>query len=245
MSSGITTGFSGITTGEPPAFRDAPAVLEPPDPAITLTWRLTSADPRDIVITGPRTRAGYRPRRPGRDCLQMRLPAGIPMNDIAGLSALDLAGLFPRDPAGRVPIEAGIEAQLTAPAQALPPLTDRGRLVAAATGLLSRPRASVSAVARHLSISERHLRTLMTASTGLTPSHFIRLARVRAVLARIDDNLTELAVEAGYYDQSHMIAEFRRVMGTTPYAFARRRWPAARDCPSPGQIATVEGEEAR
>jgi AraC-like DNA-binding protein len=32
-----------------------------------------------------------------------------------------------------------------------------------------------------------------------------------------------LAAEAGYYDQSHLVAEFRRLMRVTPGAFAAGR----------------------
>jgi AraC-like DNA-binding protein len=34
-----------------------------------------------------------------------------------------------------------------------------------------------------------------------------------------------LAAEAGYYDQSHLVAEFRRLMRVTPGAFAAGRVP--------------------
>lgn len=65
---------------------------------------------------------------------------------------------------------------------------------------------------------------------GLTPSAFIRIHRVRSVLAGIRQKLPEVSVRSGYYDQSHMTAEFRRVMGTTPHAFAARRWPTIGGC---------------
>jgi AraC-like DNA-binding protein len=50
-------------------------------------------------------------------------------------------------------------------------------------------------------------------------------AALRAAPAEID--WAGLAGECGYYDQSHLIHEFRQFAGETPQAFARLR--AARD----------------
>jgi AraC-like DNA-binding protein len=43
-------------------------------------------------------------------------------------------------------------------------------------------------------------------------------------------SLTQLAAEAGYYDQSHMTAEFRRMMGVSPGAFVAGQLPVAAPC---------------
>ncbi|MFI7687677.1 AraC family transcriptional regulator [Nonomuraea sp. NPDC049655] len=45
-----------------------------------------------------------------------------------------------------------------------------------------------------------------------------------------DGRWADLATAAGYYDQSHMTAEFRTLMGVTPAAFFQGRLPALQPC---------------
>ena len=50
------------------------------------------------------------------------------------------------------------------------------------------------------------------------------LERAKALLERDDPPaLARLAFECGYYDQSHLGNEFRRIAGTTPAAYAASR----------------------
>jgi AraC-like DNA-binding protein len=89
----------------------------------------------------------------------------------------------------------------------------------------------IRATARRLNVSERHLRDLFTEAVGVPPKLFARLDRVRTVLVHAHrGHLAHLATEAGYYDQSHMTAEFRRIMGTPPAAFVAGHRPAATRC---------------
>ncbi|WP_208297810.1 helix-turn-helix domain-containing protein [Actinophytocola oryzae] len=102
-------------------------------------------------------------------------------------------------------------------------------LVASAADLLSR--VTVADTARRLHISERRLRTLFTDSVGLSPKHFARIRRVRAVLATAPHGRwADVATAVGYYDQSHMTAEFRHLMGVPPAAYVAGRRPAPRPC---------------
>jgi len=259
LASVLRPWFTGVTVGAPPVIHDAPAVLEQPDHAVTLTWRVGSDDPYDIVVMGPRTRARYHRGPPGRDCLQLRFRPGRaadflgrPVRDLAdrAVTATDLVSepwtTFVRSVAGSGPRVAprSHTARLRSLAGALPvapssaPGRDalRRRIAAEAMTLLSAgdcsARESVRSVARRLNVSERHLRNVFTDGVGLTPSRFVRIDRVRLVLARIQQSLPAASAGAGYYDQSHMTAEFLRVMGTTPHAFATRRWPPADGCPT-------------
>ncbi|NUR88365.1 MAG: helix-turn-helix domain-containing protein, partial [Nonomuraea sp.] len=79
-------------------------------------------------------------------------------------------------------------------------------------------RERVPAVARRLGLSERGLRDLFAAGVGVSPKRFAGLRRVRALMAA-DGPLADRASALGYYDQSHMAAEFRAVMGVPPGAF--------------------------
>ena len=86
--------------------------------------------------------------------------------------------------------------------------------------------ANVAAVARTLDVSERQLERRFRARVGVTPKRFATLRRFeRAVaLAAEARSLTAVAVDAGYYDQSHFIRDFRRFAGGKPGdVLARRR----------------------
>lgn len=93
-------------------------------------------------------------------------------------------------------------------------------LVARATTLLasSHDEANICTVAQSLGVSERQLERRFLARVGVTPKRFATLHRFeRAVArARTAPSLTTAALDAGYYDQSHFIRDFRRFTGSSP-----------------------------
>ncbi len=95
-------------------------------------------------------------------------------------------------------------------------------LVERAVELLSSS-ADVASVARALSIGERQLERRFLHRVGVSPKRFASLRRFeRAVaIARRSGSLTRAALDAGYYDQSHFIRDFRRYAGTTPSELLR------------------------
>lgn len=159
----------------------------------------------------------------------------------------DLVPLGPdaRRVAGR--IEAALAARLDA---GTPGDLRRSDLLHTAAEAVAHRRDPLPAIARRLAVSERHLRDLFTDGIGLPPKRFARIDRVRRVIAAAhpvphpaakpvrparhsDANhgaWARLAAEAGYYDQSHMTADFRSMMGVSPGAFAAGRLPPARPC---------------
>jgi AraC-like DNA-binding protein len=78
----------------------------------------------------------------------------------------------------------------------------------------------VFAVAAELGVSERHLRRVFRETVGVSPKAFARIARFhRALGAGRQDaraGWASIAAAAGYYDQAHLIAEFRAIAGVTP-----------------------------
>jgi AraC-like DNA-binding protein len=82
--------------------------------------------------------------------------------------------------------------------------------------------ANVNAVAVDLGVSERHLRRVFRETVGVNPKAFAKLTRFhRALRAARDDahaSWASIAAAAGYYDQAHLIAEFRAIAGVTPRA---------------------------
>ena len=82
--------------------------------------------------------------------------------------------------------------------------------------------ANVNAVAVDLGVSERHLRRVFRETVGLSPKAFAKLTRfhraLRAARADAQANWADIAAAVGYYDQAHLIAEFRAIAGVTPRA---------------------------
>jgi AraC-like DNA-binding protein len=83
--------------------------------------------------------------------------------------------------------------------------------------------AHVRAVATELRVSERHLRRAFRETFGISPKAFAQLARFQRALhaARTGGHPSwaNIATATGYYDQAHLIAEFRAIAGVTPRTF--------------------------
>jgi AraC-like DNA-binding protein len=79
---------------------------------------------------------------------------------------------------------------------------------------------SVTAVATDLGVSERHLRRVFRETVGVSPKAFAKLSRFhRALRAAREDahsSWASIAADSGYYDQAHLIADFRTITGATP-----------------------------
>ncbi|WP_153345558.1 helix-turn-helix domain-containing protein [Nocardia aurantia] len=223
----------------PDSFTHAPSV------ATTVVLRRQAPDRRDAMVIGPRTRAAYYAAKAPASCLRLRIapgavrpllgvPAGemtdrvVPLAEFVGPLAEFTERLLHTEPG----------AVLTVLEHELPPrMSDdpaarshRAVLAAAATALVA-DRAGVSEVAARLAVSERQLRNLFTTGIGLSPKHFARIARVRRLLIGPDAGpLAHLAADEGYYDQSHMTADFRALMGVPPSWFFEGRLPAPVPC---------------
>lgn len=79
---------------------------------------------------------------------------------------------------------------------------------------------NVNAVAAALGVSERHLRRVFWEAVGMSPKAFAKLARfhraLRAACEGSRGSWARIAAATGYYDQAHLIAEFRAIAGVTP-----------------------------
>jgi AraC-like DNA-binding protein len=82
--------------------------------------------------------------------------------------------------------------------------------------------ARVNTVATGLGVSERQLRRVFREAFGMSPKEFAQLTRfqraLRAARKGGRTSWTSIAADAGYYDQAHLIAEFRAIAGVTPRA---------------------------
>jgi AraC-like DNA-binding protein len=95
--------------------------------------------------------------------------------------------------------------------------------------------ASVRDVAREMGRSERYLSQVFRESVGLTPKAWCRVQRfqrvVRQLHAGVDVPWAELAIDCGYYDQSHFANEFRAFSGIDASTYSARRTQWANHIP--------------
>ena len=74
-------------------------------------------------------------------------------------------------------------------------------------------------------LSSTHFNRRFAELIGVSPTrllHSIRIDHARHLLARTDQTISDIAIEVGYYDQSHLTRHFRRQCGITPRAYRQR-----------------------
>lgn len=115
------------------------------------------------------------------------------------------------------------------------------RCRAAVSMLEEAPTLSISEVASRLGITHAYLDREFTRLVGLTPRSIARLLRMRGLLERIDVRSSvrwiELATEFGWFDQAHLIRDFKRHTGVTPSGYVE----AQRALYSPTEIGEAAG----
>ena len=82
-------------------------------------------------------------------------------------------------------------------------------------------RHSIATIAHHTAMSISALERQFRATVGASPKQLSRLARLHYVCGLWDTgrSLTEIAAEAGYTDQSHLVRDFQLFTGTSPTQF--------------------------
>lgn len=81
---------------------------------------------------------------------------------------------------------------------------------------------NIANVAERYGITSRYLQKVFVQYSGLTPKLYAKINRFQnslVLLGEKDGNLTSVAYESGYFDQSHFIREFKLFTGTLPSSF--------------------------
>lgn len=102
-------------------------------------------------------------------------------------------------------------------------------------------------VARRLGWSRRRLERLFARDVGIPPKLYARIVRLNAVLATLEEperpQAVDLALEAGYFDQSHLLRDFRALAGRRPGAARTEDGEMSRHFTHPERRrALLEGE---
>jgi AraC-like DNA-binding protein len=151
--------------------------------------------------------------RPGRAALAI----GAPLTEVtdARIPLRDVTKRFPPvDPERLETIESALRRVF---ADSKP---DRRVDAAVDVILRSGGRASIDSVASAAGVSRQHLARAFAYHVGVSPKTFARVMRFRRALALADGRgWADLAAELGYFDQSHLIADFREFAGVTPVPF--------------------------
>ena len=222
-----------------------------PDGRTTLVFRALEAGRRgDVTVAGPRTRALLKDVtgltravvlrfRPGWSAPLLGVAASeltdriVALEDVWGraggalclelLAARSMPEVLERI-CGAISIRA---AQSAEPASA--------RIARRAVRLIEAGEDRVEHVAAHLGVTARHLRRAFTESVGIGPKDFARTVRLqRAVrMTATDSDWARIAADAGYYDQAHLIGDFRALIGLTPGAFLKRAGDAGQPLQGP------------
>lgn len=86
---------------------------------------------------------------------------------------------------------------------------------------------TIGTISTELGWSRKHLIAQFHEQIGLSPKIVARILRFRHAVRLLDrDNemsWVQIAHESGYYDQAHLIRDFRQFTGSTPGEFLRRR----------------------
>jgi AraC-like DNA-binding protein len=169
--------------------------------------------------------------RPGAAAALLGLPAGEIAGHAVHLDALWQGGaaeLLERmaeapDDAARVAVlQAALQRRLIDSRGIVHPAAmQAARLIAASGG-----RQPLREVAAAVGVGERRLQQLFHAHVGLSPRAWGRLARLhgclRALRLQPAPAWADVAVDSGFYDQSHLVNEFRALCGVTPTEFLGR-----------------------
>ncbi|HYG63774.1 MAG TPA: AraC family transcriptional regulator [Thermoanaerobaculia bacterium] len=90
---------------------------------------------------------------------------------------------------------------------------------------------SIAALRERAGLTKTRLATAFREQIGVPPKLYARIQRFRHLLTLLHaqaGSLADLSAEAGYYDQPHMNAEFRKLSGVTPGDFlAARRYTSS------------------
>jgi AraC-like DNA-binding protein len=88
---------------------------------------------------------------------------------------------------------------------------------------LSRGKIDIQALASEIFLSRKQFERTFREIIGTTPKQFLKVVRFQNAIyeksRQADLSLTELSYLCGYFDQSHMISDFKRLSGKTPKQF--------------------------
>lgn len=210
-----------------------------PDGRTNLVFRLHAGERTgDLSVAGPRTRAYFKTAAGIARWIKIELKRGwstqllgvpasaltdriVHLHELWGSAGAELvdqlvvARTLP-DALDRISHAFAVRSERTVePASA--------RLARRAVRMLETENVRIASVADRLGVTSRHLRRAFLEHIGIGPKDFARAVRLHRVVedAARSPNWGQIAAAAGYYDQAHLIADFRELVGVTPGEFVK------------------------
>jgi AraC-like DNA-binding protein len=223
-----------------PADRRPLALERLPDGRTAVIFRVLDSGDADLSVTGPRTRALFKTATGMARAVTIRFKPGwlapllgvrasaltdryVKLDDLWGRHANDLCGELLA--ARSVPEIVGRLSDAFARRSHDRAEPASASLARRAVRMLETDEVRVDRVAERLGVTTRHLRRAFADGIGVGPKEFARSVRLqRAVrLAETSRDWGRIATDVGYYDQAHLIGEFRELVGLTPVQLVQRR----------------------
>jgi AraC-like DNA-binding protein len=218
-------------------------IVRLPDTAASIVIHRSTRGDVKLAVVGPIEHAYYKSSAALEDYWRItfrvghaRRALGTSLAEVQG-GSVDLGALWGPSVERATSREtvAHVLAVLDRRARDRPPITSviAARAVRAIADAADSEAASVRAVAGRIGVSERFLRNAFRDEIGVSPKRYARIMRIRraataAMTTRV--SLADLAMTQGFFDQAHLNAEFRALLGTTPKAFRAKQFPTASNC---------------
>lgn len=223
-----------------------------PDGRTSLVFRVIEEGLQgDVAVAGPRTRALFKSATGVKRAVIVRFKPGwstsllgvtasaltdqiILLEDLWGRSGGDLSSELLSARSLEEVIDRLSQAIAHRALQTHEPAS--ARLARRAVRLLEGDEIRVENVAKRLGVTARHLRRAFLESIGVGPKDFARTVRLQRAIRRAETSPDwgRIAADTGYYDQAHLIADFRQLLGLTPGAFLKRAVDRGVPAPAPG-----------
>ncbi|MEP6611711.1 MAG: helix-turn-helix transcriptional regulator, partial [Mucilaginibacter sp.] len=98
----------------------------------------------------------------------------------------------------------------------------------AVTSITSNPAGiTIKNIAHKVGYSSKHLINIFSNHVGVNPKAFLRIIRFQKAVQEIETNgninWIQLAHDCGYYDQAHLIVNFKEFSGFTPLEYVQAK----------------------
>ena len=112
--------------------------------------------------------------------------------------------------------------------------------------LRRRGQVDLARLSRRADLSQRQLERRFRAAVGVAPKLLCRMVRFQEVLRRLQDpgplSWVDIALDCGYFDQSHLIRDFQAFAGAAPSRYLGFETELARHFRSPRRLAAFFGD---
>ena len=98
----------------------------------------------------------------------------------------------------------------------------------ALSGILHKPTLlRLHQLSEEIGYSQKHFIDLFRRKVGVSPKQYLKIMRFQKAISAIENNVSiqwsQIALESGFYDQAHLIHDFKLFSGFTPNEYIKRK----------------------